>query len=228
MPDLKELRCYVAEFIGTFVLVFLGCGAIAALPDTESKFLIVNVVFGLAVAVMIYSIGHISRAHFNPAVTLGFAIVKRISWRCAIGYWLAQFTAAITAASAIRTILPGAVLGATTPSVPNSIAIIVEALATFFLMFVIMGTATDRRAAPGFAGAAIGATVLIDGLFAGRLTGNSLNPARSLGPALFQSGAMDSLWIYFIGPALGSAFAAVVYTWLARGNQTEAVPQSCC
>ena len=144
MPDQKELRCYVAEFIGTFVLVFLGCGAIAALPDTESKFLIVNVVFGLAVAVMIYSVGHISRAHFNPAVTLGFAIVKRISWRCAICYWLAQFTAAITAAAAIRTILPGAVLGATTPSVPNSIAIIVEALATFFLMFVIMGTATDR------------------------------------------------------------------------------------
>jgi aquaporin NIP len=228
MPDQKELRCYLAEFLGTFALVYLGCGAIAALPNTESKFLIVNVVFGLAVAVMIYSVGHISRAHFNPAVTLGFALVKRISWRCAAGYWLAQFTAAIAAAAILKTILPGAPLGATTPSIPNLIAIMVEGIATFFLMFVIMGTATDRRAAHGFAGAAIGGIVLTDGLFAGRLTGNSLNPARSLGPALFQSGAMDSLWIYFTGPAIGSALAAIVYTWLARGNQTEATSQSCC
>ena len=222
------MRCYVAEFIGTFAIVLLGCGSIALMADSPAKHLSVNIVFGVTVAAMIYTLGHISKAHFNPAVTLGFLAAKRFPLSCAIGYWIAQFSGAILAAALISTGLGAHTVGATTPSVSVGAAFALEAVLTFFLMLVIAGTATDRRAAQGFAGAAIGGTVLMNGLFAGQLTGNSLNPARSLGPALFQPGALDSIWIYFAAPALGAVCASLLYAWMAAGDQTEPIKGTCC
>lgn len=222
------MRCYVAELIGTFAIVLFGCGAVMVLPASDGKYLGVNVVFGLVVAAMIYSFGHVSGAHFNPAVTLGSAVVGRFPWRCAVGYWVSQFAGAILASVCLWAIGNGKSFGATVPSISLSGAILVEALMTFFLMLVIVATATDKRAACGWAGAAIGATVLICGIFAGSLTGNSLNPARSLGPALFQADGLSYLWIYFAGPCLGAIIAAMTYKWLAGTHQSECPVGTCC
>lgn len=223
----KERRCYAAEFIGTFAIVFLGCGAIATIPESGSKSIAVNIVFGLVVATMICALGHVSKAHFNPAVTLGFVVSKRFPLRCAVGYWLAQFAGGILAALAVWQIAGGDI-GATVPSVLPLAAIGLEAVLTFFLMLVICGVATDRRAPALLAGPAIGGVVLMNGLFAGSLTGNSLNPARSLGPALFTPEALPHLWIYFVGPCLGAVGAAVLYGWMAKGEQIPVCGESCC
>lgn len=224
----KELRCYFAELIGTFAIVLFGCGSVMVLPVTDGKHLSVNVVFGLIVAAMIYSFGHISGAHFNPAVTLGSAAVGRFPWRCAVGYWVSQFAGAFLASVCLWAIGNGRSFGATLPSISLSGAVLVEALMTFFLMLVIVATATDKRACNGWAGAAIGATVLICGIVAGPLTGNSLNPARSLGPSLFQAEALKYLWVYFAGPCLGAVAAALTYKWLAGSHQRECVAGTCC
>ncbi|MBC8066322.1 MAG: MIP family channel protein [Chlorobia bacterium] len=223
-----EVPCYVAEFIGTFAIVLFGCGSIAALPEGPAKHLSVNLAFGLTVAAMIYALGHVSRAHFNPAVTIGFVASRRFPLKSGLAYITAQCLGALTASAILALLFPTGNLGATTPSIPLVQALLVEALLTFFLVFVIAGTATDRRANPGLAGAAIGATVFICGLFAGSLTGNSLNPARSLGPALFQPAALGSLWAYFVGPIIGGVCATLTYRWLASGNQTAAELEGCC
>jgi MIP family channel proteins len=226
----KELRCYLAEFIGVFVIVFIGCGSIAALSAEGTKHVAVNIAFGAAVATMIYALGHISKAHFNPAVTLGFAVGGRISWRCAAGYWVSQFAGAVAACSVMKLVPTFATSGPTTSQLGPLVTITLEALLTFILMLVIVGTAVDKRANNMLAGLAIGATVTMNGLFAGPLTGNSLNPARSLGPALFEGGpALGQVWMYILGPSIGATLAMVTYRALVTDqNLHEACSTSCC
>jgi aquaporin NIP len=209
----SKLSPALAEMIGTFVLVFAGCGAVmvserfpGSVPPGG-----VPVAFGLAIAVMVYAVGHISGAHFNPAVTLGFASVGRISRKNALIYWAAQFLGAIAAITVLDLILPaGPGFGATLPAVSGLAAMVWEAFLTFILVFVIMGAATDSRAQGAAAGIAIGGAICLDAFFGGPVTGASMNPARSLAPALFQ-GTLPTLWIYFAGPAIGAVAAAFTY-----------------
>jgi MIP family channel proteins len=211
-----KLRPALAEAVGTFALVFAGCGAIMVserFPGSVAPGA-VAVVFGLVVAAMIYAVGHISGAHFNPAVTLGFAVVGRFPKKDVALYWAAQFLGALAAIGALDLLLPkGAGFGATVPAVPALAALGWEAVLTFFLMFVIIAVATDTRAHGPVAGIAIGATVCLDAFFGGPVTGASMNPARSLAPALFQ-GQGAVVWVYFVGPAVGAVAAAFTYEGL--------------
>jgi MIP family channel proteins len=207
------MRAHVAEFIGTFALVFAGCGAIAVgkLPDTGVAF-----AFGLVIAVMIYALGHISGAHFNPAVSIGFAIGRHFPWRRVGTYFIAQVAGATVGALALRFILgPNRPLGVTTPAGSDAQALAMEVVLTFFLMLVVTAVATDARAAGEAAALAIGGTVALDALVGGPISGASMNPARSLGPALV-SGDLSHLWVYAAGPILGSTLAVVLYGWLRK------------
>jgi len=216
------MAVYIAEFIGTFGLVFAGCGAI--MTDTLSRGQVshvgVSLVFGLIVAAMIYATGHISGAHLNPAVTLGFTLARHFPLRRLPGYLAAQVAGATGAALALRLLLGDvAHLGATLPGGAGGAgqSFWLEALLTFFLMFVIMAVATDTRAVGQAAALAIGATVALEALFAGPISGASMNPARSLGPALV-SGTWTALWVYLLAPPLGAACAALLYRWLREAS----------
>jgi MIP family channel proteins len=208
-----KLSPALAEAIGTFVLVFAGCGAVMVSERFPGSIPLggVPVVFGLAIGVMVYAVGHISGAHFNPAVTLGFASVGRISKKNALLYWAAQFLGAIAAITVLKLILPmGQGFGATLPAVSGMAATVWEAFLTFILVIVIMGVASDPRAHGSAAGIAIGGSICLDAFIGGTVTGASMNPARSLAPALFQ-GTLPTLWIYFAGPAIGAVVAAFTY-----------------
>lgn len=206
------MRAYPAEFIGTFALVFFGCGAIAdGLPPTA-----VALAFGLAIGVMVHALGHVSGAHFNPAISIGFAIGGHVRWRRALTYAGARVMGAISAATVLRATLGPAVrLGVTQPAGPVLQAFAWESLLTFFLMLVITAVATDERAVGNAAALAIGGTVALGALVGGSVSGASMNPARSLGPALV-TGELGSLWIYVAAPILGAAAAAFVYRYLGE------------
>lgn len=214
----NSFRKAVAEAIGTFAIVFSGCGSVMVAERFPGSVPIsaVSVVFGLAVAAMIYAVGHISGAHFNPAVTLGFAIARHFPMRQVLIYWLAQVLGALAATALLVLLLPvGKNFGATIPHVPAIQAIGWETILTFFLMFVIIAVATDTRAEGTMAGAAIGATVMLGAFVGGPVTGASMNPARSLAPAIAQ-GSLDVFWIYLIGPVVGAVFAALLYSWIRK------------
>lgn len=223
------LRKSAAEGVGTFALVFAVCGAsmvrerFSEIPAAS----VTSLVSGLVVAAMIYAVGHISGAHLNPAVTLAFAVVRRFPKRQVAAYWLAQFLGAMVALGLLWLLLPsGQGYGETVPAIVTASALGWEAVLTFFLMFVIIAVATDTRAEGTMAGAAIGATVMFCAFFGGPVTGASMNPARSLAPALF-SGRVDGLWIYFVGPCLGAVAAALAYQWI-RCDDDVREPQGCC
>jgi len=214
-------RALVAEAIGTFALVFAGCGAIVVDAKTEELgHLGVALSFGLVIMVMIYALGHISGAHFNPAVTLAFALTRHFPWARAAAYWGAQLAGALLAAALLRGSLGDhAHDGATIPSGSQGQAFLWELVLTFFLMFVIMAVVTDSRAV-GEAGAiAIGGTVGLDALFGGPVTGASMNPARSFAPAVV-SGDLHALWLYILAPAAGAALAGVMYQFV-RAERTR-------
>ena len=222
------LNKYLAEFIGTFALVFFGCGARIMVGDVQNPagILVVHMTFALTVAAMIYTLSHISSAQFNPAITLGFAISRRFPWRCVLPFWLAQFAGALLASALHLIILPDRAaavhFGATTPKVGIIPAIGIEIVLTFFLMLVSMATATDKRFKRSDGGLTVGFTILVAGLFANSLSGASMNPARSLAPALFAGGhALDSVWIFFVGPLIGGLLGALAYE-LIRGDEENA------
>jgi len=219
----------LAEGIGTFGLVFAGCGAI--MIDVESHGQITHVgvglVFGLIITVMIYAFGHISGAHFNPAVTLAFVVARHFPLRRLWVYWSAQLVGAILAALCLRLLLGNvAYLGTTLPAGNGGAwqSFAFEALLTFFLMVVIMAMATDTRAVGQAAALAIGATVALEALFAGPISGASMNPARSLGPALV-SGTWTAQWVYLIAPFLGAIVGALVYRWMREAGMLSSVQE---
>lgn len=218
-----------AEFVGTFALVFAGCGAIVAnqLSGGALGHVGVALTFGLVIMVMIYATGHVSGAHFNPAVTLAFALTGRFPWREVPGYILGQVAAAIAGAVAIALIMGDTHgLGMTVPTGSASQSMSLEVVLTFFLMFVIAAVATDGRAAGQLAGVAIGGTVALCALFGGPISGASMNPARSLGPALV-TGDLAAQWIYLVGPLLGAALGALAYRSLRCGGEVQDAA-GCC
>ena len=213
---------YIAEAMGTFTLVFAGCGAIVIdrISHGQITHVGVAITFGLVIADMIYTIGHISGAHMNPCVTLAFALTRHFSFRRVPGYWLAQFVGAAAAALLLRALFGNvAHLGATLPSGGSGQSFVLEIVMTFFLMFVVMAVATDNRAIGQAAALAVGGMVLLDAMFGGPISGASMNPARSFGPAL-ASADWNDYWIYVAAPVIGAVTGAFIYE-LIRGEQPE-------
>jgi MIP family channel proteins len=214
------MRRLAAEFVGTFALVFAGCGAVMVDAKTHALGHVgVAITFGLVIMAMIYAVGHVSGAHFNPAVSFGFALSRHFPWPRLLGYWSAQLLGAICAAAILRGSLGNiAHTGATLPSGSQGQSFLWELVLTFFLMFVIMAVATDTRAVGEAAAIAIGGTVGLDAMFGGPVSGASMNPARSIGPALI-SGDLHALWLYVLAPLAGAAVGALVYQFV-RGEPT--------
>jgi aquaporin NIP len=214
------VRRAAAEAIGTFFLVLIGPGAVMVNAYSHGAVTHVGVAlsFAFVVLAMIYAVGHLSGAHINPAVTGAFTLTRHLPAREAACYILGQLAGATLAALALRAIWPDqpADLGATVPSTGAGSALAYEVIMTAFLMFVIMAVATDTRAVGPTAAIAIGGTVGLDALFGGPVTGASMNPARSFGPALV-SGQWTDFWIYLIGPLTGAALGALAYQ-LLRGE----------
>ena len=207
-------RRAAAEGLAAFALVFAGCGAAVTNARYGGALGTVGValVFGLVIMVMVYATGHLSGAHINPAVTVAFTLTRHFPARDAVAYVAAQLAGATAGALlllAVWTDKP-ARLGATTPSIATGSALVYELVLTAFLMFVIMAVATDTRAVGAAAAIAIGGTVGLDALFGGPVTGASMNPARSLGPAL-AAGEWRAFWIYVVGPVLGAVAGALAY-----------------
>ena len=199
----------VAEFIGTFALIFIGAGALAI---GSANLVGVALAHGLVIVGFAYAYGHISGTHINPAVTLGLLIAGEIEFVAAIGYWIVQFLGGILGAVALSTVLPNpGDLGVTilTEGVTPVQGLIVEIVLTFFLVNTIFNTAVSGKAS-NFAGLAIGLTLVFCILMGGPLTRASLNPARTLGPAIV-SGNYADIWLYFVGPLVGAILAALLY-----------------
>jgi MIP family channel proteins len=209
-----------AEGIGTFILVFAGTGAVMVnkISGGAITHLGISFVFGAVVAALIYGIGHLSGAHFNPAVTLAFWASGFFPKRRVLPYILAQSVGAIAASTLLLIALgPVAKLGATLPLNDNWLqSLVLETVLTFILMFVILGSGLDRRAPIGFAGLAIGLTVGLEAAFMGPITGASMNPVRSLGPA-FVGRIWQHHWVYWVAPILGAQLAVIVYRQLSDG-----------
>jgi MIP family channel proteins len=227
--DLPIARPLLAEAIGTFALVFAGCGAIMVDAETGALGHVgVAITFGLVIMAMIYAAGHVSGAHFNPAVTVAFVLTRHFPRGRAAAYVAAQILGALAAAAILRASLGDvADVGATVPAGSDGQAFLWEVVLTFFLMFVIMAVATDTRAVGEAAAIAIGGTVGLDAMFGGPVTGASMNPARSLGPAVV-AGELGSVWLYIAAPLLGAALGAVAYQCVrgaARQSRTT-IPRS--
>jgi MIP family channel proteins len=218
-PDLR--RRSAAEGLAAFALVFAGCGAVVANVryDEALGAVGISLVFGLIIMVMVYATGHLSGAHINPAVTIAFTLSRHFPARDAVGYIAAQLGGAAAGALVLLAVWPDRPgdLGATVPSVGVGSAFLYEAILTALLMFVIMAVATDTRAVGAAAAIAIGGTVGLDALFGGAVTGASMNPARSFGPAL-AAGEWQDFWLYVLGPVTGAALGALAYQ-AVRGSE---------
>jgi aquaporin Z len=213
-----KINALIAEFIGTFTLIFIGVGAIAAdnISGGANGLVGIALAHGLAIAVMVSATAAVSGGHLNPAVTIGLFTAQKIDALNAVGYVIAQCLGALTAAFLVKLCIPLEVLNAVgmgTPSVgagiTTTMALLTEIILTFFLVFVVYGTAVDRRA-PQVGGLFIGLTVGLDIMMGGPISGAAMNPARHLGPALL-GGGLDNLWIYWVGPIVGSILAASCY-----------------
>ena len=211
-----------AEFVGTFAFVFIGVGAIAggALAG-DTSLLPVALAHGLAIAIMVSAVGHISGGHFNPAITLAFLVTRRLSLLVGALYLVAQFAAAAAAVLMIKWLFPGTSAEGTRygapaidPGISAGEALVFEALLTFFLVWVVFATAADIRGTfKAIAGLAIGLTITVDILVAGPLTGAMMNPARAFGPQIVDTN-FDDFWVWYAGPILGGAIAGLLYELL--------------
>ncbi|KAL4563390.1 hypothetical protein LXL04_027431 [Taraxacum kok-saghyz] len=219
IPFVQKL---IAEFLGTYFMVFAGCGVVVV--DTQKDHMIgqagIAIVWGVVVMVMIYSVGHISGAHFNPAVTIAFASIKRFPIKNIPAYVVAQILASTLASGSLKLIFNSKDnnLGATIPGGSDLQSLVLEFIITFYLMFVICAVATDNRAIGELAGLAIGSTILLNAMFAGPITGASMNPARTLGPAIV-SNQYKGLWVYMLGPITGAIAGAWAYNIIRFTNK---------
>jgi MIP family channel proteins len=233
--DYDPLRRGFAEFVGTFTLIFIGAGSImtfgklfaaafaqgGGLQITGLGLVAVAFAHGLAIAVMVSALGHLSGGHFNPAITLGFLITRRLAPVLALTYWIVQFAAAAAAAGLLRWFFStpernAVALGA--PGLGGGISqgqgFVIEIVLTFFLVWVVFATAADPGGTfKSIAGLAIGLTITADILMGGPLTGAAMNPARAFGPQVVQN-HWDSAWVWYAGPFVGGAIAAALYEWL--------------
>jgi aquaporin TIP len=233
--DYDPLRRGFAEFVGTFTLVFAGAGAILSFAKlfavaftqggggqiTGLGLVAVALAHGLAIAVMVSAVGHISGGHFNPAITLGFLLTRRLAPSLALTYWLAQAAGAAAAALLLRWLFSAAernVVGLGAPALGGGVShwqgLVVEIVLTFFLVWVVFATAADPGGTfKSIAGLAIGLTITLDVLMGGPLTGAAMNPARAFGPEIVQHTWKDA-WVWYAGPFIGGTLAAVAYEWL--------------
>ncbi len=211
-------KALIAEFIGTFALIFIGVGAIAADYTSGGKSGLVGIALahGLTIAVMVSATAAISGGHLNPAVTLGLFFAKKIDSVNTIGYLIVQCLGAILAAFLLKFCIPTSTLVAIKMGIPlpaegisDGMVVLTEIILTFFLVFVVYGTAVDRRA-PQVGGLFIGLTVALDILMGGPISGAAMNPARHLGPALLGGGT-ENIWMYWLGPIVGGVLAALTY-----------------
>jgi aquaporin NIP len=217
------MKKYVAEFLGTFALVFCGTGAIVINQETNGAVTHVGIAitFGFIVMAMIYALGNISGAHLNPAVTIAFTLSGRFSPKELLPYIISQVAGALLASIVLHYLFPAnELLGATLPAGSESQSFILEFLLTFFLMLVIINVAQGSKEQGMFAGLAIGSVVLLEAMFAGPICGASMNPARSLAPAVV-SGHLEHLWIYLTATVAGAALAIPVWKYLNSNKQDK-------
>ncbi|MCZ6819267.1 MAG: aquaporin [Calditrichaeota bacterium] len=228
---MSNSKNYLAELIATFALCFIGAGAIVTNTYTNGAVGLVGIALahGLVLAIMINATGHISGAHINPAVTIGFMITKRIEIGKGLGYIVSQLLGGVLAGFALRVIFAPKVWTAThlgTPAldagVPFLSGVLIEAILTFFLMFTIYATAVDKRAPQNIYGFSIGLVVTVDILMGGPLTGAAMNPARTFGPAL-AAGFFDNHLVYWLGPILGAVVAALLYNNFFMSKEGDSV-----
>ncbi|HET6256041.1 MAG TPA: aquaporin [Puia sp.] len=219
------LRKSVSEIIGTFALVFCGTGAI--IIDNVTKGGVshagVAITFGLIVMAMIYGLGDISGAHLNPAVSIAFTLAGRLPLKSLGVYIVSEIAGAFLASLTLKLLFPtDELLGTTLPAGAAWQSFVLELLLTFFLMLVIMGVATGPKEQGLFAGIAIGSVILLEAMFAGPISGASMNPARSLAPAIV-SGHVGNLWVYLTAPVLGAALAIPIWKFLNVKNENSTV-----
>ena len=221
------MKKYFAECIGTFVLTLLGCGTAMFLGcNTPAGIVGTAIAFGLSVVAMAYTIGGISGCHINPAITFGVALSGRMTWKDAAGYWCGQIIGALIAGAVLLLLTkvvaaPDLTGGLGTNGVANAGgaggALLVEFIATFIFVLVVLGTTDAKKGAGNLAGLAIGLTLILVHLVCINLTGTSVNPARSIGPAIFAGGqALKDVWVFILAPMVGGASAAAVWKSLAK------------
>ena len=219
----NSMKKYVAEALGTFALVFCGTGAMVINQQTNGgvTHVGISITFGFIVMAMIYTLGNISGAHLNPAVTIAFTLAKRFQLKQVLPYVVAQLAGAILASLALKYLFPtNQTLGATLPTGSEMQSFILEFILTFFLMLVIINVASGSKEQGMFAGLAIGSTVLLEAMFAGPICGASMNPARSIAPALV-SGNLEHLWLYIVATIAGAALSIPVWKFLNNNKQTS-------
>jgi aquaporin TIP len=226
-------RKLLAEFVGTFALIFIGAGSIVATQETINQatpgggLLLIALAHGLAIATMVTAVGHISGGHFNPAVSVAAWVTRRLGTGELLAYVVIQLLGGLAGAGVLRLVVPTgswepANLGATlvAQNLSDAQAITIEAVLTFFLVWVVFATAIDPEGAFNkVAGLAIGFVIAMDIMMGGPFTGASMNPARSLGPAVV-GGEYVGLWVYFIGPVIGATLAAVAYDMIVLRRRT--------
>nr|CAD1842200.1 unnamed protein product [Ananas comosus var. bracteatus] len=220
--SVQFMQKIIAEIFGTYFLIFAGCGSVAVNLSKGGTITFpgISIVWGLVVMVMVYSVGHISGAHFNPAVTIAFATCRRFPWKQVPAYIVAQMLGATLASGTLRLLFGGGHghFFGTVPTGSDVQSLVLEFIISFYLMFVISGVATDNRAIGELAGLAVGATILLNVLFAGPISGASMNPARSLGPAIVLH-RYTGIWVYIVGPTAGTVAGAWAYNLIRFTNK---------
>lgn len=212
------MRKYISEIIGTFAIVFCGTGAIIINQETGGTISHVGVAFtfGLIVMSMIYALGNISGAHFNPAVTIAFTVANKFDTKDVFPYIICQISGAILASFTLHLLFPvNEFLGATLPSGSELQSFVLEFILTFLLMLVILNVAHGSKEQGMFAGLAIGSVITLEAMFAGPICGASMNPARSLAPALVST-HLEHLWLYLLSPTLGAIASVVIWKYINK------------